>query len=59
MQILRINMIWHVRGIKSSNNAESMYAINLESQKSSEKSNETRISEDLPFLHIHFADLTA
>ena len=48
-----------MRGIKSSNNAESMYAINLESQKSSEKSNDKGISEDLPFLHIHFADLTA
>ena len=38
--------------MKSSHNAETMYR-----QEERQKSSKTRASEDLPFLHIHFADL--
>ena len=42
------------KAIKSSHNAETMYVIH---QKARQKPRETKVSEDLPFLHIHFADL--
>ena len=56
MQIQRINIIRYRRkAIKRSHNAETMHAINQEARQ---KSHEIRVSEDLPFLHIHFGDLT-
>ena len=56
MQILRIIIIRYRRkAIKSSHNAETMHAVNQEARQ---KSHEIRVSEGLPFLHIHFAVLT-
>ena len=48
-------MRYRRKAVKSSHNAETVHAINQEARQ---KPHEIRVSEDLPFLRIHLADLT-